>query len=133
MIRIKSTNAVVCEHCIEGKSNKHTLINTMAGDILVEKFPANLPIAFYIEFTSSEAGHANADIKIMLGRKKVAGGSASILFNESKIAVLAVPSALLVVDAPTTIKLIIQWEGNKPATVVSKSFILAATSAQDSL
>lgn len=119
---IKAKNVVVCEHIIEGKNNKHTLINTMAGDILVENFPANIPIAFYIELMSQEAGILAVDIKIMLGRKQIAGGEAEVPFKKNESAILALPTALLKVDAPTTLKVVLQWDGAKPVTLVTKTF-----------
>jgi hypothetical protein len=122
MMGIKIKNAIVCEHIVEGKNNKHTLVNTMAGDILAESFPANMSIAFYIELTSTQDIVETVNIKIILGKMQVAGGDAEIPFKKDESAVLALPAGLLNVDAPTKLKVIIQCGDAKPVTAVAKTF-----------
>ena len=49
MKKLKLGNAVLCEHVVQGASNKHILINTYSGDIVVDAIPGQLMFGIYIE------------------------------------------------------------------------------------
>jgi hypothetical protein len=54
--RFKCGNVLVCEYVRPETNNKHTIIGAMSGDILVQSFPANIAIAFYVEIFFPEVG-----------------------------------------------------------------------------
>ena len=63
-------NAILCEHLVPGLNNKQTLINLYAGNILVKEFPAQIPIAIYIELKPKIFGTIPLDLKLYVGRKE---------------------------------------------------------------
>lgn len=119
---ISTKNVIVCEHIVEGLGGKHTLINVMAGTILVERFPAKIPIAFYLEFISPEEHLMTANIDIRLGRKSIASGSAEVQFKENESSVVSLPTALMTVDEPTKLRVLLGWNEEKPKTLLTKTF-----------
>lgn len=49
-------NAILCEDIREEAGNKKSLMGVFGGDVTVPHFPANIRIAFYVEYTPPEEG-----------------------------------------------------------------------------
>lgn len=121
---LKITNMIVAEYIVEGVNNKHTIINVYSGDILLSEIPASIPIAFYIEMKSSRDYSGTISIKLMLGKKVAMEGGANVELRAGNPAVMAIPTGLIALKSPTTMKLFIGIEGERPMKVVEKKFSL---------
>lgn len=119
----KVSNALACEHVIDGVNKKHTLINTYAGNILLAEFPAKIFLAFYVEFISNAAYETEAEISLHLGRKVAMRGALNIKFDGINPLVLAIPAGVLQVEKPTRMKLMITPSGGKAIKLIEKELM----------
>ena len=117
-------NAILCEHLVPGLNNKQTLINLYAGNILVKEFPAQIPIAIYIELKPKIFGTIPLDLKLYVGRKEAMAGVAEAKFEEGKLAVVAIPTGLILFEKTTTLKITLSSGKEKPVTVIQKQVLL---------
>lgn len=123
-IPFKLTNMIAAEYIVEGVNNKHTIINVYAGDILLNEFPASIPIAFYMEMKSIRDYSGTLSIKLMLGKKVAMEGKASVDLRAGNPTVMAIPTGLVALAAPTMMRLFVGIEGERPVKVVEKKFRL---------
>lgn len=121
----KINNAIACEHLIQGQGNKHTLINIYAGDILVENFPARINLSLYFEIDPHVFGIIPLSIKVSYGRKIAMEGKADGVFEEGKVAIIAIPNGLMLFEKPDTLKVSIYADGERPITAIKKGIRLA--------
>lgn len=121
----KVVNAIACEHLVQGQGNKYTIINTYSGDILVAEFPARIPLSFFIELKPSKIGKFPIHLKISVGRKVAVQGLAEALFEEGKMAIIAMPDGVMLFENPATLKVSIGAEGEKLVTVLRREVRLA--------
>lgn len=124
----KIGNALACEHIVEGPDKKHILINTVAGNLLVAEFPATIPLSFYIEFMSNQAQEIGAEITLLVGKKVTMKGDLTLKFDGTNPVVLTIPSGMLTLKKPTTIKLMVAPQGGKPIKAIEKKLILLEAS-----
>ena len=123
----KIGNVVMCEYIVEGVSNKHTLINTYAGDILVKEIPAQIAIAFYMEFIPNVSRTEHLKMRILVGNKEAIGGTADVQFEAGRPAIMVIPMGMLRVEKPTSLKVFIQSGEEKPIKVLEKKISLDAS------
>lgn len=121
----KIANAMACEHLVQGQGNKHTLINTYSGDILVAEFPARLPIAFYIELVPNIFGNISLSVQLSYGRKLAVEAKAVSVFEEGNVAVVAIPDGLMLFEKPGVLKVSIRADGEKSVLALKKEIRLA--------
>lgn len=116
--------AILCEHLVQGLNNKYTAINMYAGNIMVKEFPGQIPIAIYLELNPKSFGKSLLELKLFLGKKEIMSGSAEALFEEGKLAVIAIPTGFIALDKPTTFKMTLGNAGEKPITLLRKKIFL---------
>lgn len=122
--KVKISNALLCEHVIEGLGNKHTLINVFTGDILVKSFPARLFFGLYLEhYPTTPSGKLSIDI--ILGSKKFA--EVAVEYENAR---LGLPGALVIpvfeigLDAPDTLEFVARAEGQPKVRILKKTISL---------
>lgn len=120
MTKIKLGNAIVCEFIVQGLHGKVTLINNYSGDIFVSNVPAQMPLAFYVELFSDQTETRNGNISLYLNKKKIANMEASFVFVDSQPNVVLSPTAFITIDEPCTLKMVINVDGLKPVTAITK-------------
>lgn len=120
MKSFKTGNVVMCEYVVEGLNNKHTLINTYAGDIIVKELPAQIPIAFYMEFIPTESRAEHLKMRILVGEKEAVGGTADVQFEAGRPAIMVVPMGLLSIPKSTSLQVFVQSGDEKPIKVLEK-------------
>ena len=120
----KIVTTLTCEHIIEGSNKKHTLINTYAGNVLLNEFPAQLFLAFYIEFVCNKAQVVDAEIALFVGRKEAMRGAVQVAFDGVNPVILSIPAGVLKLEKPTTLKLVITPKGGKAMKIVEKRLML---------
>lgn len=92
MKKSKFGNVVLCEHVSAGELNKHILINTYSGDIVVPNMPANIFLGLYLEIYSSKIGEEHIHIEVAIDDKIFLEGDA-LAYNTSvgQLSVLTLP------------------------------------------
>lgn len=120
----KLGNVIACEYIVEGANNKHTLINTYAGDILVQEFPAAIAVAFYIELLPTRDYNGDLEITLMVEKKAAMKGGAKLNFAVGTPSVMAIPMGLVTLPKAATFKLLIGLKGARPIKAVEKSVSL---------
>lgn len=128
MTPFKIDIAIMCEYLTESKGNKHTLVNVIPGNLVVNEFPAQLPVAFYFEVTPKITETADYQVEIKFGKKRAAVAEAHIEFVGGKQGVIALPVGLLKAESPGEIRVTISRDGGRPVTLLKKQ-ILAGEAA----
>lgn len=123
-ISFKVINMIVAEYVVQCINNKSTIINAYSGDVLVDEFPAFIPIAFYIEIKALRDFIGPINTKLLLGKRVAMEGRASADLHIGNSTVLVVPTGMIKLDAPTAIKLYIGVEGEASVKAAEKKFIL---------
>ena len=124
MKKLKSVVGLACEYIANGQFGKYNLVNMYpTGDIIVQSFPAIVPMAFYIELDANFSGEFEIQIEILLGKKLVVKLGSSIQFEQGKLGLIALPQLPLELAAPSVLKVVAKVEDIKPTTLIQKRFI----------
>ena len=106
MKKVKITNAILCEHVAQGANNKHILINTYSGDIVVETLPAQIMFGVYIEVELPIAGVKELELEISYGGKVQVGARAAMGANKGgERGILAIPLIPMSLTGPGTLEI----------------------------
>lgn len=124
MSKIRVANALACEFTAEGVRNKHTAVNIYTGDILVNAFPAQIAMAFYIELMPDFTGTPMGKVSIMFGNALLASLEAQFTFQQRNPNILLLPQAMVKMPKAGKVRIVVEIEGQKPFTALSKSIRL---------
>ena len=119
-MKFKIANALMCEFLSGPVNNKHTLVNVIPGDLLLNEFPANIPAAFYVEIMPREAANNDFMLEIYVGNRLAASATSKIDFEVGKPAIIALPMGLVKIDKPTTIRIIFSDENGRKTCLIKK-------------
>lgn len=118
-------NAMACEHLVQGQRNKYTIINTYGGDILVKEFPAQIPLSFYIELIPHQYGIFPLTLKLMFRKKEVVVALSDAVFEQGKIALVAIPDGYMKFEQSGFLRMTIAAENCPPQLAMKKEIRLA--------
>jgi hypothetical protein len=109
MIHSEFRNVIVCEDVREEIGNKKSLMGLLSGDILVPQFPAQIKLAFYIEYLPPKDVVAERDLEfiIVLGDNSPISGKVRI-GPVQDVANIVIPSALAKFKEPGDIILYVR-------------------------
>lgn len=124
MNKLSVANALACEFTIAGLNNKHTAANIYAGDILVQSFPAQIAMAFYIELMPNFSATIPGKISVHFAGTVLAQIDADFSLERGNPNILLLPQAMLTLPKAGKIKIMIELEGHKPLTALTKSIKL---------
>jgi len=117
-------NRIVCEEIRQEKSNKFILLGVFSGDILVEKFPADVPLSLFLE------GKVDSQDEGVLHIRFSGPGDGSALMSvhykphESGLVALPTPRFTVTMEKPGTFKVELSEDQKTWETVVEKEVIL---------
>jgi hypothetical protein len=120
MKQIKVGNAFACEYVALGSNNKHTLVNVYTGDILVREFPANIPLAFYIEIVPDPEMSQLLKIQVLQNKKLKGELVGEFEFEPDKVALAIIPQLPFTIAKDTTVRVVAQCEGGRSTTLIAK-------------
>jgi hypothetical protein len=120
MKKVKIGNAVLCEHVAQGANNKHILINTYSGDIIVQSFPANIPLGFYIEMEMPDAAPREIDVDLVYGGKTRVIAKATVS-GMGGMGVLAIPLVPFTLERPGKFEVYISAYGVARTIAIRKN------------
>ena len=101
------TQVYLCDNAFQDTRNKWNLIGIFTGDVVVEKFPARLRAALYVEIELQES--IGVVLELFLGRKLVATINATVESLdgvESGLGVLAIPGMEFGVDKTSEFRVV---------------------------
>lgn len=117
--RLKFLNAILCEHVAQGSNKKHTLVNAYSGDIVVDRFPADLTFGIYVEMAAGAP--LEMDIELRLSNKVIAKVHAIFpVSNSEKPSTLVIPHIQLPVPEETTFSVVATADGYAATTLIDK-------------
>lgn len=122
----KVGNALMCDYVATGANNKHVLVHTYSGDVVVAEFPATLQFAFYVEIFPTKSGITNFNVEVLVGSEAVAGGMVVLDIQERAVphpAVIILPQTVAQFDGPTSIKVMGWEEDGEKALILQKDVI----------
>ena len=79
---MKFENALVCDDIRTEDTSKRILIGLYSENILVRDFPANLLLAFYVQFYADRNGNMTIELRILQNRKLLVGGASEIVIKD---------------------------------------------------
>lgn len=119
--RIKIGNAVLCEHVVKGENNKHVLINTYGGDVIVSQMPAQLTFGVYLEIWPNEPGQMKLAFEIVKNRKSLFKSEVEFPdVDPKRPSIIAVPLINMQIEKDLTFKIVVSGEGYNRTTAISK-------------
>lgn len=120
MKQIKTGNVIACEYAALGSHGKHTLVNVYTGDILVQKFPALIPIAFFFEIIPEPGMPNDLKIDVFQNKELKASLGAEFQFNVSQLGLAVLQQMPFSIAQNTEIKVVASCEGYKETTLIKK-------------
>jgi hypothetical protein len=125
MKSIATGNVVLCEFVATGGNNKHVLVNTFSGDIIVNELPARLSFGLYLEIIPDvDLGRGVIDLDLMLGKSKVASIKADILSaKKAQPALIILNQFQLGTDVETLFRVVLKQEGYRTTTALTKNIL----------
>ena len=123
MKSIATGNVVLCEFVANAVNNKHVLVNTFSGDIIVNGFPARLKLGLYLEIIPDvDLDRGVIDLDLMLGKSKVLSIKADILSaKKAQPALIILNQFQLVTDVETLFRVVLKQEGYRTTTALTKN------------
>jgi hypothetical protein len=117
--RLKFLNAILCEHVAQGANKKHTLINAYSGDVVVDRFPADLAFGIYVEMAAGAP--PEMDVELRLANRAFAKLHAVFpSSNADKPSTLVVPHIQLPVAEETAFSVVAKADGYAATTLIEK-------------
>ena len=121
MKQIKAGTVISCEYIALGSHGKHTLVNVYTGpDLVVQQFPAAIPLAFYIEIIPDRSLGNAMKVQIFHNKKIRFEAAAEFEFEEGRTGLAVLPQMRWSFDKETNVRVVISCEGFKPTTVFTK-------------
>jgi hypothetical protein len=118
---LKFGNVILSEFGVIGQNNKHTLINTYSGDIIVSDFPAELFFCLFVEILD-----VKEDIKLLLSiflNKNEVAKLEAVIPSQSSGAmngILFVPSFTIGLPKPAVFSIAASADGFSTKTIIKK-------------
>lgn len=120
MKRLKVRNALACEYVAQGHNRKHSLINTYGDKVLVQSFPALIPLSFYIEIEVVEGMKGNVEFEIYENKKSKAKIEAGFEPVVGSLLTINIPQLPYNLDNPTNIKVVARCDGFADTALITQ-------------
>lgn len=112
-------NALLAEYVTQGSNNKHMIVNAYSGDVIVQKFPADLTFGVYIEIQQPLPEHF--EVELSYGGGALFRGQATAINPEkSASSVFVIPMFQVPAKEEGHIELTVSAPGFSKAKVISK-------------
>src|SRR5688500_4908101 len=95
----KFRNAILCEDVREELRNKKSLMGVFAGDVLVDKFPAQIRFALYVEYIPLRGRTVTVLIRLLQDEEELGTAEMSV-HGTHQPASLILPTVLARFDQP---------------------------------
>lgn len=132
--RLKFKCVVICDDIRREDNGKQILIGVYSGNIVVEKFPANLVLSAWLQCTASETGDIPLNLRIVNGEKEaVAGGSGKVHVEvAAENMSLTIPRLLVQVSTEDTLTFQVQQHHGRWTSVHRIGVVLQNSEENDS-
>jgi len=125
MVRIEQfRNAILCEDVREEIGNKKSLVGVFGGDVLVAHFPAQIKVAFYVEYLPGADDTSELNFELMLGGIQAAHGALAIPPDRKDTVTMVIPQGFIRMEKPGDIVLQV-GVGSEMIEVLRKKVYLA--------
>ena len=131
-IEYQVLNALLCEDARKDKLEKDILIGVFSGNISVSEFPANIPLAVWLNLAVSGAGKDAINVRLTCpGRNNTISGRFELEKKEAARELISVstPTALVNLKKPGKLRFQIQQASGRWKTVLSKDVSLRSEKA----
>ena len=118
---LKFGNVILADYVGKGDRNKHTLMNVLSGDIIVQDMPAQFGFGLYAEYLPDNEEPKELELEIKLDRKIF--GKLRVDATSPKIgnpSIIAVPLIQIGVDKDLTLQISASCEGYRKTKILSK-------------
>jgi hypothetical protein len=105
-------NVSLCEDVREEVGNKKSLMGVFSGDVVVSQFPAQIRVAFYLEYLPRKGfGDREIQFALTLGNERAAHGVIQIEDQSMDVATIIIPQGIAQFTQPGDIVLEVGVEG----------------------
>lgn len=119
-IRQRFINVIVCEDVRDEVGNKKSLMGVFSGDVIAAEFPANLQIAFYLDYLQDTLS-AGDKIRVELEVNGSTIMGAEIVLNASQeVSSIIIPRAIIGFETEGTFVLNVSVNDGKRLEVLRK-------------
>lgn len=106
---------------VDALTNKHILAGLYSGDVLLNAFPSELRVCFYIDFRLPDTEEHEFDLQIYLDRKRVAGAKGPIRnVGGNETIAFGTPTFSLAIRNPSTLTLKAALDGGTPKRIFTR-------------
>lgn len=116
--------ALLCEDIREEANGKRTIVGLLSGDVIVSQFPADIRVAFFIDYTKEEVKKEELlSLRIKLNDLEVANAEITLLADPKKNCSISLPMAFLHIEKESTLSLSAKIDDNPEETILSKKIL----------
>jgi hypothetical protein len=125
--KIQIVNAILCDFVGRGYSNKHILVNAIAGNVRVSSFPADVGFGIFIELDVRKSRPEKLVFEIAIdGERAIQGAGDLTSMGASEIsASIVIPRFDFRLEKESLLEVILTAEGFPPTTAISKMISLS--------
>jgi hypothetical protein len=117
-------SVIVCDDIREEIGNKKSLMGILAGDILTASMPANVQIAFYIDYLPTDDGNDQISFQLLQDETEIAKGRLEVDAKRTRHASLIVPKALIRFEHECTFRMLASINGGETMELLRKQVSL---------
>ena len=114
----------LCEYVAQGAYNKHVLVNTYSGDIIVQSLPATIIFGLYIEFGRPNSGILNPEIEVIISGKVHL--KAAMSFGSEGKGVIVVQSFAINFEKNSVLEVFVSSAGFQKTKAISRTITVGA-------
>ena len=120
---LKFKNALLCEYVAMGDRGKYTLVNVLAGDLTVESFGGQMPLAFYGQLEIEPGAPApDLDLFVAVDDRRLAQIQLkNPVNNKAAVMVIAIPHIEIQISQPCRLSFTATSEGYDDTVVIAVS------------
>ncbi len=119
----KIRNIVLCEDIRDETGNKKSLMGVMAGDVLVDEFPATLSVAVYFEYVpdGEDGDELSAEFRLLQNDAEIVHGAIRAPIDPGKIVTLVLPRGLAIFEKEASFRMTLSVNGGDEFEILNKS------------
>jgi len=112
---------LMCDDVRKETNKKRTIVGSYGGDVLVQHFPASLPIAFYMHFVPQSTEAINVELFISVDDDPLANAKATLSNHKAGDAIaIDLPQTFVQFTKPAVVKLEASIENGPKLLLISK-------------
>jgi hypothetical protein len=126
----KFRNAILCEDIRDEVGGKNSLMGVFSGDIVVPSFPAQVNVAFFLQYFAddSDGAHISAKLRLMQDDLEMVNFIMEADRPLGQTATFILPRGVAALDKAGTLRILISVNGAPEEEVLRKQILSSVSS-----